>query len=79
MAKEISAPLDMIGRPLEVGDLIAYYSNMYEVVAITGTHSVKALIKPASKTSKPRIVFSRETALLPKNDALLWLLKKGEI
>jgi len=75
---------DMIGREIAVGDFVAYYSNLYEVKALSkgrseGTGYVKILIYPASKTSKPVQKYSKEMVRIPPEDVTMYLLKDGKL
>ncbi len=72
---------DVIDRPIEVGDFVYYYSHLYEVKKMFPVHSsgsggLKLMIHPASRTSKNKDATGRECCLIPKEELLLWMLKK---
>lgn len=75
--------VDIIGRELAVGDHVAFYGNVYSLLFVPPTipgynphSSVKMILLNKSKTTKPVVKQAREVALLPKEDILMWLLKK---
>jgi hypothetical protein len=76
---------DMLGRDLVVGDFVVYYSNLYEVKSLGKPHpnsqcgSVKIMIYPASKTSKPVLKYSKEMVRVPAEDVTMHLLKQGRL
>ena len=74
----------MLGRDLVVGDFVVYYSNLYEVKSLgkphsNGSGSVRIMIYPASKTSKPVIKHSSEMVQVPAQDVTMHLLKQGRL
>lgn len=67
--------VDIIGREIVVDDFVVYYSNIYKVLAI-GKSYIRLIIEPKSKTSRQTAVMSNLVALLPKEEVLIWLLKR---
>ena len=74
--------LDIIDRPIKIGDFVTYYSNVYKVLDVAkpnqfghGIARIK-LVDP-SKTTKSVLKYSREMCVIPEHDVTLWLLKKG--
>jgi hypothetical protein len=75
---------DMLSRELAVGDFVVYYSNLYEVKSLgrpghSGTGSVRIMIYPPSKTSRPVLKHSSEMVRVPAEDVTLHLLKQGRL
>ena len=73
---------DIIGREIQDGDYIVYYSNIYQVIeripcVYTGGTELKILLVDKSKTTKPFKKYSRDMCLLNKDDVLVWKLKRG--
>lgn len=75
---------DMLDREIHVDDFVVFYSNIYRVLELgkhcnqSGNGEVKLLIWDGGKTSRPVRKYSKDIAILDKNDVLLWLLKKGK-
>lgn len=74
---------DIIGQPINVGDFVAYYSNVYEVLGVTknprnGAGSVKVILVDRSKTTRAVTKYSKEMAVLNKEHVITWIegLKK---
>lgn len=79
-------PYDVIGREIKVGDYVFSSTYMYEVIATskppkTGVWShghVAVMITPRSKTSKKKTIHGGDCCVIPKEEYLLWLLKKDQ-
>ena len=74
--------LDIIDRPINEGDFVVFYSNVYKVLAFgkpgpTGHGQVRIKLADASKTTKSVVKHSRDMCVIPAEDVTLWLLKKG--
>lgn len=71
---------DCIGRTVVAGDFVYSNNYIYEVKAAVDSKSghgyLKLFLANPSKTTKPKQQPSRECCLLPKEDYLIWLLKK---
>jgi hypothetical protein len=72
---------DIVGRTINIGDFVYFYGSMYEVkktfaVANTGYGRLKLMIYPASKTSKNKDASGRDCCLIPKEDIVIWMLKR---
>lgn len=67
---------DIIGRPLNVGDHVVFYDNIYRVVGFKGKRDVQIFLINPSVTSKKIWVLHRRLTLLPEQDVIMWLLKK---
>ena len=70
--------VDIISRPIAVDDFVYHYNYIFKVLAV-GTESIRVLIHPPSKTSKPKRIYACHCCLLPKEDVLLHILKTGEL
>lgn len=75
---------DMLGRELEAGDFVVYYSSLYRVEHVaTGQEGkygyVKILIHNPSKTSRPLSKYSREMVKVPAEDVTALILKNGSV
>lgn len=75
---------DMLSRDIAVGDFVVYYSNLYEVKSLgkphsNGSGSVRIMIYPPSKTSKPVLKYSKEMVRVPAEDVTMHLLKQGRL
>jgi hypothetical protein len=68
-------PLDIIGRPLKVGDFVVYYNMIYKITALNGRRAAIFLAKP-SPTTKKRNITCNELTLLPEEDVIMWFLKR---
>ena len=72
----------MIDREIKVDDWVVFYSNLYRVKALGKAHNngsgyVQIMIWNGGKTARPVKKFSKEMAIVDRNDVLTWLLKKG--
>jgi hypothetical protein len=72
---------DMIDREIKVDDWVVFYSNLYRVQALgkaraNGAGTVQIMIWNGGKTARPVKKFSKEMAIINKDDVLIWLLKK---
>ncbi len=73
---------DIIDREIHVDDFVVFYSNIYRVKALgkarsNGSGTVQIMIWNGGETARPVKKFSKDMAILDKNDVLIWLLKKG--
>jgi len=69
---------DALNRPLVSGDFVFYYSNVYRVKALLKNgHYVRIILLHPSKTTRPQNKFSREMCLIPREDAVAWMLREG--
>lgn len=73
---------DIIGQPINVGDYVVFYSNVYQVKALgkpraNGSGVVKIMIWNGGQTAKPVTKESKDMAVLDKNAVLLWQIKTG--
>ena len=75
MTKETEA-FDIIGRPINDGDFVVYYSNVYRV-QVAYKHNSRIKLAEPSKTTKSVVKSNRDMCLIPAEDVTLWLLKKG--
>jgi hypothetical protein len=72
---------DMIDRAIHVDDFVVFYSNIYRVKALgkarsNGSGTVQIMIWNGGETARPVKKFSKDMAILDKNDVLIWLLKR---
>jgi hypothetical protein len=78
---------DMLLRPIEVGQYVVYYSNIYQVIELLGaskgrsarlgTGLVRIKLIDASKTTKSVKKNSHEMCIIDTDDVLIWKLKRG--
>jgi hypothetical protein len=73
---------DIIDREIHVDDFVVFYSNIYWVKALgkarsNGSGTVQIMIWNGGETARPVKKFSKDMAILDKNDVLIWLLRKG--
>jgi hypothetical protein len=78
---KIQLPLDYLGRPINVGDYVFYYSNLYEVLSTgrvlpNGNSTVRIILVDKSKTTTSVRKFSREMCIVDKEEVFIWKLKK---
>lgn len=75
---------DVIGREIQVGDYVFSYTDIYEVLWVgtpsppnsaTGQGYAKIVKLDKSKTTRPLQRHTREMAVLPKDDVLIWMIK----
>ena len=70
--------LDVISRPLKVGDYVVYYNHIYKILAFNDKRNeVTIFLAKPSPSTKKMYRLSYELTLLPEHDVLLWLLKKN--
>lgn len=71
---------DIIGREIKVDDFVAFYSNVYQVLSVpdNGKNNcmVTIILAHKSKTTKKQHKLSTEMCLIPKEDALIWMLTR---
>lgn len=76
--------VDIIGRPINVDDIVVFYNNVYKVIRVaeTNLNSKNALIRiilfSKSKTTTPQTKRSGDCCLINKEDALIWMLTQHE-
>jgi len=84
---------DMLGRHIEPGQYVVYYSNIYQVVDLLGAGDgcdfrtcararigsglVRIKLVDASKTTKSVKKNSHEMCIIDTDDVLVWKLKRG--
>ena len=73
---------DIIDREIGIDDFVVFYSNIYQVKALGkaregGRGNVKMMIWNGGHTARPVTKYSKDIAVLDKNQVLLWLLKQG--
>jgi hypothetical protein len=76
-------PVDIIGRELHIGDFVVFTNNVYEVKGLGkanasyhGYGTVQIMLANPSKTTRPQKKHSGDMCLIPKEDYLVYLLKK---
>jgi hypothetical protein len=74
--------MDIVGRPIQINDFVAFYSNVYKVIGVgkpgtSGSGPVRIKLAEPSKTTKSVVKYSRDMCVIPAADVTLWLLKKG--
>lgn len=74
----MSKATDIISRPINVGDFVAFYSNVYKVtdIGVSGTQ-VRIILANPSPSTRPVWKYSKEMCVIPAEDVTMWLLKKG--
>lgn len=80
MTKEV---LDIIGRPLHIGDFVVFTNNIYIVKGLplkpNNTYSiVQIMLANPSKTTRPQKKYSGDMCLLPKDIAVKYLFEEDE-
>lgn len=79
----MSAPKDLLGRELSVGDYVVSYNNIYEVLGLgkvnvnTGQGLVRIKLIEPSKTTRSVSKYSGDTCRLDTHDVVTWKLLKG--
>ena len=68
--------LDMIDRPIEPGDYVVSYNQIYEVLDVQDRAAKMKLINP-SKTTRPVFRAAREICKLDRGELLIYLLRKN--
>ena len=74
--------LDIIDRPINEGDFVVFYSNVYKVIGLGkpnqhGHGQVRIKLADPSKTTKSVVKYSRDMCVIPAEEVTIWLLKKG--
>ena len=72
---------DILGRPISVGDFVVFYSNIYEVLRVLkadkyGHGMLLIRLVHTSPTTKSVRKPGGDCCIVPKEDVLLWALKK---
>jgi len=73
---------DIIDRPINVGDFVAFYANIYKVQGLgkargNGAATVKIMLADPSPSTRPVNKFSKEMCVIPAQEVTFWLLKKN--
>ena len=79
----MSEVLDIIDRPIRVGDFVAFYGNIYKVLelgkpSISGNGYIKIKLADPSPTTKAVKKYSREMCVIPAQEVTFWLLKRKQ-
>lgn len=74
-------PLDIIDRPISVGDYVAFSNNVYIVQGLGKTGgryaSIRIMLESPSKTTRPQTKQSGLMCLIPGEDVTVWKLKRN--
>lgn len=79
----MNTPLDLLERPLEVGDYVVLYNNIYQVKEFLGKVNnqgygrVRIILIDKSKTTKSVKKNSWDMCKIDKEDVLIWKIKRG--
>lgn len=78
----MTAPTDLLDRPLAVGDYVVSYNNVYEVLSLgkvngIGKGQVRIKLIEPSKTTRSKVTYSGEMCKLDAHDVVTWKLLKG--
>lgn len=73
---------DLLGREIQAGDYVVYYSNVYQVLERLGKPSgpngiLRVILVNKSKTTKSSKFSSSDMCIIDKDDVLVWKLKRG--
>ena len=74
--KNMSSTIDALNQSVEVGDFVFAHSYFYEVRAVS-KNAVKAMIHPASRTSKVKKIYQNDFVKVDKHQYLLKLITKN--
>ena len=74
---------DIIDRPINVGDFVAFFANIYRVEALgkartNGAATVKIMLADPSPSTRPVTKFSKDMCVIPAQDVTFWLLKRKQ-
>jgi hypothetical protein len=76
-------PVDIIGRELNIGDFVVFTNNIYEVKGLGKANptygsrgTVQIMLANPSKTTRPQKKNSGDMCLIPKEEYLIYSLKK---
>ena len=77
----MSEVTDIIDRPIRVGDFVAFYANVYQVLGLgkarnNGGATVKIMLADPSSTTRPVNKFSKDMCVIPAEEVTFWLLKR---
>jgi len=75
----MSKATDIIDRPINEGNFVAFYSNVYKVVdiGVSGTQ-VRIILADPSPSTRPVWKYSKEMCVIPEQDVTFWLLKRKQ-
>ncbi len=74
---------DIIGREIQIGDFVVFYSNIYRVVGFgdeykdSGRGRVKLMIWNGGASARAVMKGSYDVAVLDKMHVMKWLLEKN--
>lgn len=76
---------DMLCRPIQPGNYVVYYSNIYEVIELLGNNGsgtkssglARIRLVDSSKTTKSVKKYCYDMCVIDTNDVLMWKLKRG--
>lgn len=68
---------DLLDRPINIGDYVIFYNNIYQVVNLAGNNYARIMLFDPSKTTKPVKKYSKEMYIIDKEEILIWKLKRG--
>ena len=79
----MSEVTDIIDRPIRIGDFVAFYSNVYKVLALgratnSGGGYVKIILADPSPTTRPVSKHSKDMCVIPAEEVTFWLLKRKQ-
>lgn len=73
----MSKATDIIDRPINVGDFVAFYANVYQVLDTgTGGRQIRIILADPSPSTRPVWKYSREMCVIPAEEVTFWLLKR---
>jgi hypothetical protein len=71
----------MLERPIQKGDYVVSYNNVYEVTDLLGKpgvgSTVRILLLDKSKTTKSVRRSASECCIIDAEDVLIWKIKRG--
>lgn len=76
--------IDVIGRAINVDDIVVFYNNVYKVIKVPETNlnskyaQIRIILFNKSKTTTPQTKRSGDCCLISKEDALIWMLTQHE-
>ena len=73
---------DLLDRPLEVGDYVVLFNNIYQILDFLGNGTYKhrmarILLIDKSKTTKSVKKYCKDMCKIDKEDVLIWKIKRG--
>ncbi len=66
----------MLERTISKDDYVVSYNNVYQVTELRGNAYLRILLVDKSKTTKSKIIHSKDVCVIDMEDVLIWKIKR---